>query len=383
MASRCETEGRRDGAKLGWLPLCRSDSGRSARRQVRTLERGVGSGWAWQVGAAVHVAAAAQVRALDQLQVFAGGQPVSGAAVSPGRLRYLGPPGAAQEDRVAGNSVVCRAGYRVRACVGRYPGEDFGAHPGEVDQVDQGRGRAVELGEFRQACSQGGAHTRGPVVGHHGQGGVGQQGADLVGRRAQDHSDRTAACLLQGPQGAADERFAVEVGQGLRAAEPAARSGRQQQTGDRLSHGHGPGRRPPGPPRSCAPSASSGGTRSRSTDSAVVRLACVDRFTAATTLPLRSWIGAATERSPSSSSWSTIAQPCSRSPWPVRRGARSGAVTVRSVSGRSFATTKYASSSARLRPASRTCPIEVAYAGKRVPTLMLTVMMRETATRAT
>ncbi len=35
------------------------------------------------------------------------------------------------------------------------------------------------------------------------------------------------------------------------------------------------------------------------------------------------------------------------------------------------------------RPASSTRPIEVAYAGKRVPTVMLTLMMRTVGTRAT
>ena len=42
------------------------------------------------------------------------------------------------------------------------------------------------------------------------------------------------------------------------------------------------------------------------------RLAWAERLTAATTRPSRSRIGAATERRPSSSSWSTSAQPCAR-----------------------------------------------------------------------
>ncbi|OEJ23910.1 hypothetical protein AS594_04870 [Streptomyces agglomeratus] len=39
--------------------------------------------------------------------------------------------------------------------------------------------------------------------------------------------------------------------------------------------------------------------------------------------------------------------------------------------------------SPRARPASSTRPIEVAYAGKRVPTVMLTLMIRTVGTRAT
>lgn len=51
------------------------------------------------------------------------------------------------------------------------------------------------------------------------------------------------------------------------------------------------------------------GSRSRRTDATELRLACTGMFTAATTSPSRSRTGAATERSPSSSSWSTMAYP--------------------------------------------------------------------------
>ena len=61
-----------------------------------------------------------------------------------------------------------------------------------------------------------------------------------------------------------------------------------------------------------AAASSSGGSSVLRTTSLVARLACAETLTAATTWPSRSRIGAATERSPSSSSWSTSAQPCAR-----------------------------------------------------------------------
>ncbi len=57
---------------------------------------------------------------------------------------------------------------------------------------------------------------------------------------------------------------------------------------------------------------SSGGSSSVATASRDARLACAETLTAATIRPPPSRTGAAIERSPSSSSWSTSAQPCSR-----------------------------------------------------------------------
>ena len=82
--------------------------------------------------------------------------------------------------------------------------------------------------------------------------------------------------------------------------------------------------------------ASSGGSSVLRTASREARLACAETLTAATTAPSRPRTGAATERRPSSSSWSTSAQPWARI---VASSAVSaaGSVIVRDVSGRSSA----------------------------------------------
>lgn len=107
-----------------------------------------------------------------------------------------------------------------------------------------------------------------------------------------------------------------------------------------------------------------------------------ETFTAAITEPFRSRTGTASDRSPSSNSWSTMAYPDSSV---VSRTARtaSAPVSVCGVSGRSPALPSRAARSVGGSPASSTRPIDVAYAGKRVPTVMFTLMMRPAATRAT
>ena len=79
---------------------------------------------------------------------------------------------------------------------------------------------------------------------------------------------------------------------------------------------------------------SSGASRSSTTSATVRRPAWVDTLTAAMARPSASRIGAATDRRPSSSSWSTRAQPCARI---VPSSARSatGSATVCEVSGTS------------------------------------------------
>ena len=57
--------------------------------------------------------------------------------------------------------------------------------------------------------------------------------------------------------------------------------------------------------------------------------------------------------------------------------------TVRAVNASRSRRSRCASSAPSSSPASSTRPIEVAYAGKRVPTLIATVMIREVGTRAT
>ena len=117
-------------------------------------------------------------------------------------------------------------------------------------------------------------------------------------------------------------------------------------------------------------------------DSIDDRLAWAETLIAATTFALRSRTGAATARSPSSSSWSTMAHPWSRTRCSSVRSAVVE-VSVRGDRRLSSTASRYSSSSPSGSPESRTRPIEVAYAGKRVPTLMATVMIRETGTRAT
>jgi len=73
--------------------------------------------------------------------------------------------------------------------------------------------------------------------------------------------------------------------------------------------------------------------------SSEVRLAWAEMFRAATICPLWSRMGAATDRRPSSNSWSTIAQPCSRTCSRMSRRC-SSCVTVCSVSGSSFTRVK-------------------------------------------
>ncbi len=95
------------------------------------------------------------------------------------------------------------------------------------------------------------------------------------------------------------------------------------------------------------------------TSATLRRPAWVETLTAAIARPSLSRIGAATERSPSSSSWSTSAQPCER----IRESsARSdaGSAIVCGVSGTSVVDARYASSQSDGLSASSTRPIEVA-----------------------
>ena len=128
-------------------------------------------------------------------------------------------------------------------------------------------------------------------------------------------------------------------------------------------------------PNSRAASFSSGRSR-RSSSATVTRDACVLMFIAATTLPARSRTGTAIERSPSSSSWSTIA-------WSVRTTcASSCANAIRrdhrpaGVRDELDAARSSASSSAGGKKASSTRPIDVQYAGSRVPIPRSTDMIR-------
>ena len=84
--------------------------------------------------------------------------------------------------------------------------------------------------------------------------------------------------------------------------------------------------------------------------------------------PRASWIGAATARSPSSSSWSTSAQPCRRT-FSSSARSRSRSVIVRAVSAGSSARSRYRSSHSSLCAASRTRPSDVAKAGSSDPTV--------------
>jgi hypothetical protein len=77
---------------------------------------------------------------------------------------------------------------------------------------------------------------------------------------------------------------------------------------------------------------SSGSSRSSMTSATLRRPAWVDTLAAAMTRPSPSRIGAATDRSPSSSSWSTRAQPCSRMVVSSARNAN-GSAMVCEVSG--------------------------------------------------
>ena len=105
-------------------------------------------------------------------------------------------------------------------------------------------------------------------------------------------------------------------------------------------------------------------------------------FTAASVRPSWSRSGAATERTPTASSWSTIAQPCLRTSAISASSARrpGGAAAGRSPRG---AAVSAASRSAGDRAASSTRPIDVVAAGSRVPTLTAIVMIFGTATRPT
>ena len=110
------------------------------------------------------------------------------------------------------------------------------------------------------------------------------------------------------------------------------------------------------------------------------RIMSITLSAAIVSLPRR--IGAATERRPISSSWSTSAQPRWRvSSSTVRRRSRS--VIVRSVHGSSTASARNASSWSRGTAESSTRPIDVQWAGSRVPTLSVIDMIRRVGTRAT
>jgi hypothetical protein len=105
--------------------------------------------------------------------------------------------------------------------------------------------------------------------------------------------------------------------------------------------------------------ASSGGRRSSTTLFSVRRPACVETLMAAMTWPSASRIGAAIERSPSSSSWSTSAQPCPR----ILRSSRRSAVAlvmVCPVSPRRLTDSRYSSSRSSGCAASSTRPMDVA-----------------------
>ncbi len=113
----------------------------------------------------------------------------------------------------------------------------------------------------------------------------------------------------------------------------------------------------------------------------VRRPACVEMLIAAMTCPSASRMGAAMDRSPSSSSWSTSAQPWAL----ILRSSRRSAVAlvmVCPVRPRRLVDSRYSSSRSSGCAASITRPIDVAYAGNLVPTLIVTVMIRLVGTRA-
>ena len=96
---------------------------------------------------------------------------------------------------------------------------------------------------------------------------------------------------------------------------------------------------------------------------------------AATTSPSRSRTGAATERSPSSSSWSTMAYPCRRTRRSSAR-SRSARDDRAGGQGRQLRAGEPGFDLLSGRWARITRPTEVTWAGKRVPTVIVAVMMR-------
>lgn len=89
------------------------------------------------------------------------------------------------------------------------------------------------------------------------------------------------------------------------------------------------------------------------------RVAFVEMFMAAKTLPVASCRGTAAERTPISSSWSTTAHPCWRTCSSTRRSSL-WVVTVLGVRRPNFVWRKYSPSWGGCRYASNTRPMEVA-----------------------
>ena len=116
--------------------------------------------------------------------------------------------------------------------------------------------------------------------------------------------------------------------------------------------------------------------------SRLTRPAWVDTLIAAIARPDRSRNGAATDRTPSSSSWSTNAHPCERT-WRINPRSRIGSVSVCSDRFSTGIATSRACSSSSGRSASSTRPIDVIAAGRREPSDSEIVMIRFVGTRAT
>ena len=117
--------------------------------------------------------------------------------------------------------------------------------------------------------------------------------------------------------------------------------------------------------------------------SRLTRPACVDTLIAAIARPDRSRSGAAIERTPSSSSWSTSAHPWSRtSPDDVGRGDRDRPRSARCASVDRHRRRGAGRSSSSGRSARSTRPIDVIAAGSRDPSESAIVMMRFVGTRA-
>lgn len=114
----------------------------------------------------------------------------------------------------------------------------------------------------------------------------------------------------------------------------------------------------------------------------VVREACVDTLMAATTVPAWSRIGAAMERSPDLQLL-VDDRVVLAAPAVDLLAQRLRRAMVRDVSRRGSASASTRSTWSSGSPARSTRPIDIAYAGKRVPTLMVTLMIRRVGTRAT
>jgi hypothetical protein len=147
------------------------------------------------IGWCVDVDPAREVAALDEEHIV-GREVVAGAAVTGRVRRHTGPVLTAEDDGMAGSSLVCGPAEAARVVTDRrdHALDDVAPHIGQVDERDD-RGAGVGVLDSLKAAAKRGTHALCPVTGLHpahrrsGRVMLGEEGHGLVGLGTEDDDD--------------------------------------------------------------------------------------------------------------------------------------------------------------------------------------------------